>query len=100
MTQGIEQDRKNDSIRTNNPILQPDAEINGTPCAHGTSDQEVSMISLLKRHEIQVLVKAGHIQTEVAQIAGVSVRTVRQVAEEAAVKRIDESKGPSPRERP
>jgi hypothetical protein len=31
---------------------------------------------------------------------GVSIRAVRQVAEEEALKRIDEIKGPSPRERP
>jgi transposase len=90
MSQGIEQARKIDSIQTNNSILHTDTEINGAPCDHEISEQEVSMISLLKRHEIQVLVKAGHMQTEVAQIAGVSVRTVRRIAEEAEVERVDD----------
>jgi transposase len=90
MSQWMEQARKIDSIRTNNPMLHTDAEINGTPCNHGTSDQEVFMISLLKRHEIQVLLSAGHLQTEVAQIAGVSVRTVRRVAEEPEVENVDD----------
>jgi transposase len=86
----MDQAKKIDSIQTKNSFLQLDAVINGTPCDHGTSDQEVSMISLLKRHEIQVLVKAGHMQNEVAQIAGVSVRTVRRVAEEEAVESVDD----------
>ena len=40
------------------------------------------MIDMLKRHEIQVLRRAGHTLTEVAQLSGVSVRTVRRVVEE------------------
>jgi transposase len=86
----MEQAGKIDSIRTNIPILQPDAEINGTPCDHGTSEQGDSMISVLKRHEIHVLAKAGHMQTEVAQVAGESVRTVRRVAEEPEVESVDD----------
>jgi len=88
--QGFGQARKIDSIQTNHPTLQPNAEINGAVCDHGTFDQEGSMISLLKRHEIQVLVKAGHMQTEIAQIAGVSVRTIRRVAEEPDVEDVDD----------
>jgi DNA-binding XRE family transcriptional regulator len=34
------------------------------------------MWDLLKRHEIKVLLKAGHTQTEVASLAGVSRRSV------------------------
>ena len=40
---------------------------------------------MLKRHEIKVLLKAGHTQTEVARLAGVSRRSVQRVALEGAV---------------
>lgn len=44
---------------------------------------------MLKRHEIQVLRRAGHAQTEVAELAGVSLGSVRRVEREAAVTQID-----------
>lgn len=47
------------------------------------------MIDMLKRHEIQVLRRAGHTLTEVAQLSGVSVRTVQRVVEEDAITTID-----------
>jgi transposase len=47
------------------------------------------MIEMLKRHEIQVLRRAGHTWTEVAALSGVSVRTARRVAAEAAVTTVD-----------
>jgi transposase len=47
------------------------------------------MIDMLKRHEIQVLRRAGHTWMEVAALSGVSVRTARRVAEEAAVTTVD-----------
>ena len=47
------------------------------------------MIDMLKRHEIQVLRRAGHTLTEVAALSGVSVRTVQRVAEEADVTTVD-----------
>lgn len=47
------------------------------------------MIDMLKRHEIQVLRRAGHSQFEVADLAGVSRRTVQRVDVEAAVGDID-----------
>jgi transposase len=47
------------------------------------------MIDMLKRHEIQVLRRARHTWTEVAALSGVSVRTVRRIAEEAAVTTVD-----------
>ena len=52
--------------------------------------QRVEMIPLLLRHEIQVLLRAGHSQTDVAKRAGVSVRTVRRVRDEDAVKAADD----------
>ena len=47
------------------------------------------MIDMLKRHEIQVLRRARHTWTEVAALSGVSIRTVRRVAAEAAVTTVD-----------
>lgn len=43
------------------------------------------MIDMLKRHEIQVLRRAGHAQAEVAKLAGVSKRSVERVDAEDAV---------------
>jgi hypothetical protein len=47
------------------------------------------MIDMLKRHEIQVLRRAGHTWKEIAALSGASVRTVRRVAAEGAVTTID-----------
>ena len=47
------------------------------------------MIDMLKRHEIQVLRRVGHAQTEVAKLAGVSLGSVRRVERESAVTHID-----------
>jgi len=46
-------------------------------------------IEMLKRHEIQVLRRAGHTWREIAGLSGVSVRTVRHVAAESAVTTVD-----------
>lgn len=46
---------------------------------------------MLKRHEIQVLLKAGHSQAEVAQLTGVSVRSVKRVAKEGGVTHVDDA---------
>jgi hypothetical protein len=48
------------------------------------------MISLLKRHEIQVLLKAGFSASEVAERSATSVDTVRRVRDEAAVEHTDD----------
>ena len=48
------------------------------------------MITLLKRHEIQVLLNAGHSQAEVAHLAKVSERSVRRIADEQAVEHVDD----------
>ena len=45
---------------------------------------------MLKRHEIQVLRKAGHAQAEVAALTGVSEREVRRVEGEPPVERVDD----------
>jgi transposase len=47
------------------------------------------MLDMLKRHEIQVLRKAGHSLPNVADLAGVSVRSVQRVEDEAAVTSLD-----------
>jgi transposase len=47
------------------------------------------MIDMLKRHEIQVLRRAGHSQIDVAALASVARRTVQRVDREAAVTHID-----------
>ncbi len=48
------------------------------------------MLSLLKRHTIQVLVGAGHSYVEVARFAGANERTVRRIAREAAVTELED----------
>jgi transposase len=49
------------------------------------------MIPLLQRHEIQVLLRAGLAQADIASRVGVSVRTVRRVFSEDAVSHVDDS---------
>ncbi len=44
---------------------------------------------MLKRHEIQVLRRAGHTWRRSPRSSGVSIRTVRRVAAEAAVTTVD-----------
>ena len=44
---------------------------------------------MLKRHEVQVLRRAGHTWKEIAALSGVSVRTVRRIAAETAITTID-----------
>jgi transposase len=48
------------------------------------------MLPLLKRHEIQVLRRAGHSRAEVARLAGVSINTVKRVEREAAPSHVDD----------
>ena len=46
---------------------------------------------MLKRHEIQVLLKAGHSQAEVAQLTGASIRSVTRVAKEGDIVHVDDA---------
>ena len=39
-------------------------------------------MGMLKRHEMQVLLKAGHSQADVAQLTGVSIRSVKRVVKD------------------
>jgi len=46
---------------------------------------------MLKRHEIEILLKAGHSKTEVARLAGVSLCSVKRIAEENPVAHADDA---------
>jgi len=45
---------------------------------------------LLKRYEIQVLLRAGHTEKEVAELVGVSKRSVRRIKKEGPVSHVDD----------
>jgi transposase len=53
--------------------------------------QTEDMLPLLQRHEIQVLLRAGHSQKDVAARTGVSLDTVRRVKRETAVSETDDA---------
>ena len=46
---------------------------------------------MLKRHEVEVLLKAGHSQAEVARLTGVGLRSVQRLAKEAPVVHVDDA---------
>ena len=46
---------------------------------------------MLKRHEIEILIKAGHPKTEVPRLAGVSARSIHRIAEENPVVDVNDS---------
>jgi transposase len=46
---------------------------------------------MLKHHEIEILLKAGHSKTEVARLAGVSLCSVKRIAEENPVAHADDA---------
>lgn len=48
------------------------------------------MLGLLKRHEIEVLLKAGHKRTEVARLTGISPSSVRRIAGEALIEHFND----------
>jgi hypothetical protein len=48
------------------------------------------MLGMLKRHEIEILLKAGHVKTEVARLSAASVRSVKRIAEENPVVPVDD----------
>ena len=45
---------------------------------------------MLKRHEIEVLLKAGHPKVQVAGLAGISLSSVKRIAEESPVVHVDD----------
>ena len=46
---------------------------------------------MLKRHEVEILLKAGHSKAEVARPAGVSLCSVKRIAEEVPVVHVDDA---------
>src|SRR5262249_5776156 len=48
------------------------------------------MLGMLKRHEVEILLKAGHGKSEVARLAGVSLCSVKRIAQESPVLHVDE----------
>ena len=46
---------------------------------------------MLKRHEVEILLKAGHPKTEVARLSGVSLRSVNRIAGESPVVHVDDA---------
>jgi transposase len=60
------------------------------PMSDHSREQTGDMIPLLLRHEIQVLLRAGHAQTDVASRVGVSVRAVRRILAEDGVTCVDD----------
>jgi transposase len=50
------------------------------------------MLSMLKRHEVEILLRASHRQTEVAQLTGVSLCSVKRIAEESPVVHVDDAR--------
>jgi hypothetical protein len=46
---------------------------------------------MLKRHEIEILLKAGHSKIEMARLAGVSLSSVKRIAEEDSVVQVDDA---------
>jgi len=45
---------------------------------------------MLKRHEIKVLLNAGHSQAEVARLSGVSLRSVKRITKEGDITHVDD----------
>src|SRR5712691_13247868 len=48
------------------------------------------MLGMLKRHEVEILLKAGHAKAEIARLAGVSVRSVKRIAGEPSIVQADD----------
>src|SRR6266446_3297053 len=49
------------------------------------------MLAMLKRHEIEILLKAGHGKADVARLSGASLRSVKRIAQEGPVAHIDDA---------
>jgi transposase len=49
------------------------------------------MLEILRRHEVQILLKAGYRRIEVARLSGVSLGSVRRIAKEAPVVHVDDA---------
>jgi hypothetical protein len=49
------------------------------------------MLGMLMRHEVEILLKAGHPKTEVARLAGIFLCSVKRIAEETPVVHVDDA---------
>jgi transposase len=58
---------------------------------HGNLIQEVPVVPMLKRHQVQVLLDAGHSQSEVRDFSGLSLRTIRRITKEPSVEQVDDA---------
>jgi DNA invertase Pin-like site-specific DNA recombinase len=46
---------------------------------------------MLKRHEVEILLKAGHSKAEVARLTGVSLCSVKRIGQEGPVVHVDDA---------
>src|SRR6266852_8732481 len=53
--------------------------------------RERRMLTMLKRHEVEILLKAGHSKAEVARLTGVSLCSVKRIAQESPVVHVDDA---------
>jgi hypothetical protein len=49
------------------------------------------LLGLLKRHEVEILLKAGHKRTEVARLTGISPSSVQRIAGEAPIEHFNDT---------
>ena|SRR5437016_10701111 len=49
------------------------------------------MLGMLKRHEVEILLRAGHAKTEVVRLTGVSLCSVKRIAQESPVVHVDDA---------
>src|SRR6516162_10124344 len=49
------------------------------------------MLGMLRRHEVAILLKAGHPKAEVARLSGVSLRSVNRIAQESPVLQVEDA---------
>jgi transposase len=49
------------------------------------------LLGLIKRHEVQVLRRAGHSQAEVARLTGISLSEIRRIEAEAPIENFDDA---------
>jgi DNA invertase Pin-like site-specific DNA recombinase len=65
--------------------------LSGCLCLQAEGElEEGGMLSMLKRHEVEILLKAGHGKAEVARLAGVSLCSVKRIAQEGPVVHVDD----------
>src|SRR5215469_26973 len=65
--------------------------LSGCLCLQAEGElEEGGMLSMLKRHVVEILLKAGHGKAEVARLAGVSLCSVKRIAQEGPVVHVDD----------